>query len=332
MYNYSDIREIHLEVTSKCQARCPQCPRRFNGGPMNPYVVLEDIHLPLFSQWFDKDFIKQLDSLFMCGNLGDPIVAKDTLEIFKYLREVNPNIRLSMFTNGSAKTKDWWEQLAKLNVHVTFGIDGSLQITHSAYRIGTDLGKILENAKAFIDAGGVARWDMLVFGHNEHQVEKCRQISKDMGFADFRTKHTSRFRDDHLTVLDDVGKPIYTLFPTKTSKEMIPKVNSAIEEYLPTIKCKAQESRTIYISSTGNVSPCCWLDLEWYPPNHESRIDYMGKIGEFPNLNKNTLKEIFESGFFNKIQSCWTENGLRECGKQCGSFNRLAEQYEKDNK
>ena len=26
-------------------------------------------------------FVKQLDTMYMCGNLGDPIVAKDTLEI-----------------------------------------------------------------------------------------------------------------------------------------------------------------------------------------------------------------------------------------------------------
>ena len=34
MYNYQDITSIHLEVTSKCQARCPMCPRRLHGGPL----------------------------------------------------------------------------------------------------------------------------------------------------------------------------------------------------------------------------------------------------------------------------------------------------------
>ena len=33
MYNYSEIKDVHLEITSKCQATCPMCPTRIGGGP-----------------------------------------------------------------------------------------------------------------------------------------------------------------------------------------------------------------------------------------------------------------------------------------------------------
>jgi hypothetical protein len=52
------------------------CPRRINGGPLNPFIHLDDVSLETFKKWFPVDFIKQLNSLFMCGNLGDPIVSK----------------------------------------------------------------------------------------------------------------------------------------------------------------------------------------------------------------------------------------------------------------
>ena len=45
MYQLSDIHSIHFEVTSKCQARCPMCPRRIHGGPLLPGVDLEEITL-----------------------------------------------------------------------------------------------------------------------------------------------------------------------------------------------------------------------------------------------------------------------------------------------
>ena len=137
MYNYTDIREIHLEITSKCQAKCPMCARRPYGGKLNPNITLNEITLEQFKTWLPIDFIKQLNRLYMCGNLGDPIIAKDTLEIFQYLRHVNPNIILSMNTNGSARNSDWWIELAKLNVRVIFGLDG-LEDTHKIYRIDTD--------------------------------------------------------------------------------------------------------------------------------------------------------------------------------------------------
>jgi MoaA/NifB/PqqE/SkfB family radical SAM enzyme len=326
MYRYQDIKDIHLEITSKCQARCPMCPRRISGGPLNPFIKLDEITLDVFKKWFELDFIKQLDSLFMCGNLGDPIISKDTLEIYQYLREANPNIRLAMHTNGSARDSEWWQRLAQLKVKVTFGIDG-LTDTHHLYRISTDFNKIIENARAFITAGGVAKWHMLVFAHNEHQIEEARTMSKQMGFVDFSIKHTSRFKQDYLQVIDDAGRPTHRIKPTQTSLDMIPLAEAAQKEVKPHIVCKAQKFKQLYVSACGNVSPCCWLDMEWIPPMQESRIDYMEKISEFPNLHRKTLKEIFDGGFFSKIEAQWGTVGLKECTKQCGSFDKLGVQF-----
>ena len=92
MYSLEEIKVVHLEITSKCQAKCPMCSRNLQGGQVNPMIELEEITLEQFKNWFPIEFITQLDSLYMCGNLGDPVIAKDTLEIYQYLRENNPNI------------------------------------------------------------------------------------------------------------------------------------------------------------------------------------------------------------------------------------------------
>lgn len=327
MYKLTDIKDVHLEVTSKCQAKCPMCPRRIQGGPLNPFIHLDEITLDRFKQWFPVEFIKQLNSMFMCGNLGDPIVSKDTLEIYKYLRETNPHIRLSMHTNGSARDTEWWKQLAQTQVKVTFGIDG-LADTNHLYRISTDFDKIIANAKAFIQAGGFAKWHMLVFKHNEHQVETAEQMSKDLGFKIFTTKHTSRFKKDYLQVIDEKGNPLHKLEPTQKSADMIPLIEQSQQETKPTIVCKAVKNKQLYVSACGNVSPCCWLDMEWIPPMQDSRIDYMERIGEFPNLNTSSLQEIFDGGYFDKIEQTWGHTPLQECGKQCGSFDKLGVQFE----
>lgn len=326
MYKYEDITSIHLEVTSKCQAKCPMCPRRVHGGPLLDGLDLQDISLGEFVNWFPRDFVRQLKFLNMCGNLGDPIVAKDTLEIFQYLRETNPHISLQMHTNGSARDKEWWQSLASLNVRVVFGIDG-LADTHSLYRVGTDWNKIIENAKNFIVSGGDARWDMLVFEHNEHQVEECDKLAKDLGFNLFTQKHTTRFKDGKFDVLDEDYNITHTLYPSKKSLEMIAPAKAAQQEILPTITCKAKQDNQIYVSANGNVSPCCWLDLEWLPQHSASRIDYMTKIKNYPNLNNHSIREIFDSGFFTSISNCWTTTGLKECSKQCGTFDKLNAQF-----
>jgi MoaA/NifB/PqqE/SkfB family radical SAM enzyme len=326
MYLLSDIKSVHLEITSKCQAKCPMCARNMQGGKLNPLIELNEITLEQFKEWFPLDFVKQLNHLYMCGNLGDPIVAKDTLEIFKYLRENNNGITLNMHTNGSGRNDKWWKNLAELNVSVIFGIDG-LGDTHSLYRINTDFNKIIKNAKTFINNGGNARWDMIVFKHNEHQIENCRELSKELGFNEFTVKHTSRFRNGKLNVLNDEGKTINILYPTNNSKEMIHKVKNAESEILPTINCKAVKYNEIYVSADGIVTPCCWTNVIYDVPTSDTRYDYLDTIGYWPSLTKQTLTEIFDSGYFASIEKAWTTCGLKICNKQCGSFDRLNAQW-----
>ena len=327
MYKLEDIRDIHLELTTKCQARCPMCPRRIHGGVRNPLFDLTEITLEQFKSWFSDDLIYQLNKLFMCGNLGDPIIAQDCLEILQHIRKINSTIQLSIHTNGSARSTQWWKQLALTGTKVVFGIDGLLD-THSIYRIDTDWNKIIENAKAFIQAGGQADWHMLVFKHNEHQVEECRAMATALGFNNFTTKHTSRFTEDGFTVLDDVGKTRYKIYPTQQSLNMIPKIVESLIDIKPdSINCTAKKSHQIYIGAEGAVSPCCWLDHKWGMPHWPKRIDYMDQIGEFPNLNENSLKDIFDSKFFERIEATWKNKPLLECSRQCGKFDKMGEQF-----
>lgn len=195
LYKYADIKTIHLEVTDKCNASCPMCARNINGGEDNPQLPNVELSLDDAKKIFEPAFIRQLDRMYMCGNFGDPIAAKDTLEIFRYFRECNPKVNLSMMTNGSAKTPTWWKELAAVlgpRGYVTFSVDG-LEDTNHLYRQNTVFKKIMQNAEAFIQAGGRARWDYIVFAHNEHQVEEAEALAKSMGFERFQYKKSARF-------------------------------------------------------------------------------------------------------------------------------------------
>ncbi len=195
MYKYNDIKTVHLEITEKCNASCPMCARNINGGEDNPHLQNNELTLQDCKTIFTPEFIKQLDRMYMCGNYGDPVAAQDTLEVFAYFRSNNSKMNLTMYTNGSAKKPEWWANLAGVlgtNSYVVFSIDG-LEDTNHLYRQNTVWSKIMENAQAFINAGGRARWDYIVFAHNEHQVEQAEALSKEMGFEKFQYKKSARF-------------------------------------------------------------------------------------------------------------------------------------------
>ena len=195
MYKANEITTVHLEVTEKCNASCPQCARNLNGGEVNPQLHDAELSLEDVKTILKPEFIKQLNRLYMCGNYGDPISARDTLEIFEYIRSHNAKMQLSFHTNASAKTPEWWSKLPQAmgkSHYVVFGLDG-LEDTNHLYRQGTVWKNIMRNAEAFIKAGGRARWDYIVFGHNEHQVEEARALAESMGFEKFNVKKSNRF-------------------------------------------------------------------------------------------------------------------------------------------
>ena len=146
MYEYKQINEVHLEVTQRCNASCPMCDRNENGGAVNQHIKnnLQELSLDDCINIFDPDFLQQLKTLYMCGNLGDPISARDTLEIFDYTRAMNDNMWLSMNTNAGARDVHWWRELAGTigkNGAVIFSVDG-LENTNHLYRQGVQWEKV----------------------------------------------------------------------------------------------------------------------------------------------------------------------------------------------
>jgi MoaA/NifB/PqqE/SkfB family radical SAM enzyme len=307
MYDYNEIKTVHLEMTERCNASCPQCGRNINGGETNPYLKDRELDLISIQKIFPEKFIKQLTHIYMCGNYGDPIVAKDTLEAFRYFREVNKDIRLSMNTNGSARTEEWWKELASIlkpNGHVIFSIDG-LEDTNHKYRRNTNWDKIISNVEAFINAGGNAHWEFIVFQHNEHQVEEARELSIKLGFKYFQVKKTARFFSSMSgqikqgsVIVDRKGNKIELQMPQNPEylneglkqlrTEVIPIVtlpttyeeikdklgpelfnSSIIESYDKTeIDCKVKKEKNLYISAEGLVMPCCWMASTVYSWHH----------------------------------------------------------------
>lgn len=231
MLRFEDVRSVHLEVTDKCNAACPMCPRTINGGPLNPHLRMIEMSLADAQRIFSEDFLRQLRFIQLCGNFGDPMVAQDTLEILKYFRQINPTLSLGIHTNGSLRNKEWWTELghilSRAGDYCKYALDG-LADTNHIYRRNTQWNKIMENVRSFISAGGIAHWEFLVFKHNEHQVETARAMARDMGFQSFFLKKTSRFFDyqtgknEAFPIFNKSGETIDFLYPPEKNEFLNP--------------------------------------------------------------------------------------------------------------
>jgi hypothetical protein len=207
MYALEDVEQVHLEITTRCNAACPQCARNIFGSVDDPSFELTEIYLDEFKSVFQPDFIGQLKSIFMCGTFGDPSVSRDCLKIWEYIKESNPNIHTNLHTNGGARSPSWWKELAGLCTTTWFGIDG-LEDTNHLYRQGVSWKRLMENAEAYIAGGGRAVWVMNVFKHNQHQVDQAKLTAMSMGFKDFIVRKTARFYWPSRGLVNRI--PVYT--------------------------------------------------------------------------------------------------------------------------
>jgi hypothetical protein len=229
---------LHLEPTDVCQAACPLCAREIDTDfDKNAKHHLRIEHI---QQHFSDRVLAGLEKMFMCGNYGDPAAGYYTMDIYNYFRRVNPEITLGMNTNGAIQSTFFWHALGRLfnkpKDYCVFSIDG-LEDSNHVYRKNVNWDKLMSNAQAFIAAGGSAHWDMLVYKHNQHQVDACEQLARDMGFTWFRAKVSKR---NYIKGLEEpIGwqRPVYT--PGR-------------------IDCHAMAEKSAFIDARGRLSPCCW--------------------------------------------------------------------------
>ena len=351
LYRYEDLRIVHLELTHRCNAACPMCARNVHGGAVNPDMPLSELSLADVKAILPPELIGRLKRIYACGNYGDPMVARDCLDVFRYLREHGPELHLDMHTNGSARRPEWWRELAgimKSGPHyLRFGIDG-LEDPNHLYRRGADWKTVMRSAAAFIEAGGRAEWDFLVFRHNEHQVDEARKLAENMGFKEFFVRRTGRFLDageletsDRYRVEDRKGNFEYFLEqpqnpeyvnPAFGNLELVKQRYGEFDTYLDEVEidCKvAGRKGKMYLSAQGYALPCCWLGAVFSESSTAERRQFADLLKAYGGIaavdaRKQGLRAVVEGPLFQQaIPVSWDQPSIAAgklaiCARTCG--------------
>lgn len=336
MLKLADIKTLHIELTTKCNARCPMCMRNYRGYEYNSGYPICELSLENFKTIVTPAVIEQImqqppkignfqprltvfQGVSFNGNLGDFALAKDALEIVDYLSEYNVPIRIN--TNGSLRTPSWWKQLARPNVRVGFDLDG-LADTHHLYRQDTDWHKIIENARALITAGGNAHWRFIPFDHNRHQETECRQLAKDLGFKGFDVIYDGR---DTGPVFDRDGKFSHQIGKDPAPAHHVPELKPLLENHITwynsrtiehpkdtpvlDIKCVHKTNQEIYIAADGSVYPCCFLGFYPKTMHHPGNAELKNLIWE-NNALEHPLEHCLQ--WFDRVEETWAKSSIRD--------------------
>jgi hypothetical protein len=342
-----EIKKVHIELTDKCQAQCPMCARNHNGGNDRKHITNNDVSITQFKEWFPESFIQKLDLFYASGNYGDPVFAKDCLEIYKYVREANSLIHQTIHTNGSLRNNDWWIEFAniiKSNGTIIFAVDG-FKGKHELYRKNTDFDKIINNIKTVINAGCSVKVNSLVFEHNQNDTLLLEKYLKNLGVNQVEFRSTTRFYNmKSFPVYNNDGVKEYELLPATISKykvesklnleKLLIKENRDILARDNTVNPKCMSNNEIYIDCRGNVYPCSYLGSDYVENGVEetSTINILRNISSKDtqyHLDKLGMINLYSSNienikFWNNLEQLWTGNNkCLTCVNICGNTETL---------
>lgn len=346
MLAFDEIRRVHVELTTRCNARCPMCVRNYRGYDYNSGYPLCELSLQDFQKIFPPDVLGSImqsdppvngliprkydfQGFLFNGNLGDFGSARDGAEIVSYL--VDHGVPVSINTNGSVRSPAWWARLALPNVEIGFALDG-LADTHHLYRQDTDWSRILANARAFIDCGGRAVWRFVPFDHNRHQEQACRELSERMGFVRFENIYDGR---DNTPVFTRDGKFSHQIGEDSRPQDAVPDLQPLLQNHITwfdhrtvtlttdrpelNIQCIHKRNREIYVAADGSVYPCCYLGFYPSTMTHPGNAQLKSLTWE-NNALQHSLQHCME--WFDAVEQSWARPSIRDgrlfaCVKHC---------------
>jgi hypothetical protein len=168
----------NIDASHRCIFKCPQCVRQ---------KTLSQDQIKRSFDLEEKNFQKILDyydyGITFCGQISDPIYHPRFLNLLKICDGQEKAVRIA--TVGSGKNDAWWKEAYSYGVGENawyFGVDG-IDEKSELYRIGSNFQDVWSRMKQGRDLGHVIVWQYIIFGYNEHEIDKAINIAEKEDFA-----------------------------------------------------------------------------------------------------------------------------------------------------
>lgn len=235
-----EIKRVHVELSDKCNAECPICPRSYYGGIVHPNIKNIQLGLDYF-KLLGPEFIRNVNFWLFCGTRGDPMANTEIVEIIEYIYSINPKTQMNINTNGSLGSAKQFRRLSEIfgemrggHAKIVFSVDGWKDTNH-IYRKNVKWEKVERNMMAYLEGPGLAQWDYLIFNHNKHQIPLVQEFCKKHNIH-LELKEPAGFDYANTPALDTIpvhnredGKFLYEIFPDTTTRSYDSIRHTAVE-------------------------------------------------------------------------------------------------------
>ena len=337
----------HIEPSSKCSLKCPRCPRQ-----EHPDIswMQKEISLTEFKRVFTHEVLKHTQRFTMCGDVGDPIYAKDYIDIIEYIKSYNSAIQIFTITNGSYKTEKWWNKFARVsNKHdsINFSVDGYDQKSNDLYRVNNHWDSIMAGMKICADESEMfVNWATIVFKFNEEHLDHIKELARKQGCDQlqltFSTKFGSKYGDAYGGVKDTLEPSDKYISKTHRYERHIENLSGRTPTRLNYMKTNYKKfteikkkftgdivpmcligNRGLYMNAEGTIFPCSWTSFPYKSLEHDGKVinwedSFFVKNKPLVNAKGNrSIEEILNDDIWQTLFDSFNKNAFVECSQKC---------------
>lgn len=254
------------------------------------------------------------------STMGEPLMYKGIEKIFELSQK--HNIKINLTTNGTfpkLKVEDWAKLIVPNTTDVKISWNGATAKTAEKVMQGLNYNQVLENVKVFVafrnkhftETGWFCRitFQLTFMQNNMHELAGMVKLGAELGvdrvkghqlwthFEEIKSLSMKATKES-VANWNEYVKQAYE------AQEKFRKPNGEkviLENIIPLHDNEAKEvpeeyecpflSKELWISATGNISPCCAPD------------NLRKSLGDFGNISTTTIEDVLQSSVYTELVS-----------------------------
>ena len=242
---------IQIEISNRCNLKCPMCPRGQNKAIRNE----NDIDIDFFKTIITK--LQEHNTKIQLWNYGEPFLHKQIALLIQSIPKKFSDCSIS--TNGHFMTKKLANTIIKSGItEIIFAIDGITEETYRKYRINGSLSTVLQNLKVFTDLNSgtdtKVTIQFIALKHNLHEIQQLGEFFASYNVDNIKVKSAMLMTVDKNEDLEIAKKYLSFQYEGERYKieksKVVPK--GTFLNYCPVIE------NSFVITTDKNILPCCW--------------------------------------------------------------------------
>lgn len=140
---------MEIELSNQCNLECIMC-----NGTLSSGIRKNRDKLPPLPQIFDDSFLQQMREFIphlveLRVNGGEPFAQKILLDLLDIVSDINPELKVTIATNGTVYNKRVQSILDKCNIHLNISIDSLIPERYEMIRINGSFDTLMKNFQIF---------------------------------------------------------------------------------------------------------------------------------------------------------------------------------------